>query len=259
MTLKITVDDLGCQACDDSPQPQLQANQNTRSDRPSTLAQKRHKSINTQRRATRNVSSETQANRLCVEEEKKIVDAEKKEPNQSKFAREISKKWRVEVKRITGKGIFNKKGAMEAAIKYTVPPKRMKLMQAHDPKLDERVLMCLKQVRGQNMHVSGDLIKKSAMTLAELMQISDFMASNGWLEKFKKHHGIALKTVHGEAGVVDHNPFLGGNNRYKMVQINTGEWVTEKKRGTISTTTNIAGSLGVVSEGPRPLCQATPG
>lgn len=140
---------------------------------------------------------------FTLKEKKEIIDAAKKEPNQSKLAREMSKKWGVEIKRTTVKGILSKKDAIEAAIKAGVPSKRMKLTQAHDPKLDEGVLMWLKQARGQNLPVSGDLIKEKAMKLAELMHIPDFMASDGWLDNFKKRNGITFKTVQGEAGAVD--------------------------------------------------------
>ena len=41
--------------------------------------------------------------------------------------------------------------------------------------------------RGQNLPVGGDLIKEKVLKLAELMQIPDFIASDGWLDDFKKH------------------------------------------------------------------------
>ncbi len=145
---------------------------------------------------------------FTLKEKKEIIDAAKKESNQSKLAKEISKKWGVEVKRTTVKGILSKKDAIEAAINAGVPSKRMKLTQAHDPKLDEGVLMWLKQARGQNLPVSGNLIKEKAMKLAELMHIPNFMASDGWLDNFKKRHGITFKTVQGEAGAVDSQSLL---------------------------------------------------
>jgi hypothetical protein len=39
--------------------------------------------------------------------------------------------------------------------------------------------------------------------LAELLNIEDFKASNGWLDKFKERHGIVFKTLQGEAAAVD--------------------------------------------------------
>ncbi|KAF2354416.1 HTH CenpB-type DNA-binding domain, partial [Trinorchestia longiramus] len=64
------------------------------------------------------------------------------------------------------------------------------------------------QARGQNLTVGRNLIKEKAMKLAELMHIPDFMASDGWLNNFKKRHGITLKTVQGEAGAVDSQSLL---------------------------------------------------
>ena len=46
------------------------------------------------------------------------------------------------------------------------------------------------------------------MKLTELMHIPDFMASDGWLDNFKKRHGITFKTVQDEAGAVDSQSFL---------------------------------------------------
>ena len=59
--------------------------------------------------------------------EKEIIDATKKEPSQSKLAREMSKKWGIKVKKTTVKGILNKKDAIEAAIKAGILSKRKKL------------------------------------------------------------------------------------------------------------------------------------
>ena len=137
----------------------------------------------------------SQANQLYVEEEKGA--------NQSRLSREMSKKWDIDVKRTTVKGILSKKDAIEAAIKAGIPSKRIKLKPAQHSKLDDEVLIWLKQARGQNLPVSGNLIKEKALKLAELMHIPDFIASDGWLDNFKKRHGITFKTVQGEAGVVN--------------------------------------------------------
>ena len=60
-----------------------------------------------------------------------IIDAARKEPNQCKLAKEMNKKWGVEVKRTTVKGILSKKDAIEAPIKAGVSSKSKKLTQAH--------------------------------------------------------------------------------------------------------------------------------
>ena len=61
---------------------------------------------------------------FTLKEKKEIIAAAKKEPNQSKLAREMSKKWCIEVKRTTVKGILSKKDAIEAAIRAVIPSKR---------------------------------------------------------------------------------------------------------------------------------------
>ena len=143
-----------------------------------------------------------------LKQKKEIIDAAKKEPNQSKLAREMSKKWGIEVNRTTVKGIISKKDAIEAVIKAGVPSKRMKLKPSHHSKLGDGVLMWLKQARGHNLPVGGDLIKEKALKLAELKHIPNFMASNDWLDNLKKRHGITFKTVQGEAGAVDSQSLL---------------------------------------------------
>ena len=65
-----------------------------------------------------------------LKKKKEIIDAAKKEPHQSKLAKDVSKKWAIEVKRATVKGIFSKKDAVEAAIKAGILSKRMKLKPA---------------------------------------------------------------------------------------------------------------------------------
>ncbi|KAF2343691.1 HTH CenpB-type DNA-binding domain [Trinorchestia longiramus] len=162
---------------------------------------------------------------FTLKKKEEIINTAKKEPNQCKLAREMSKKPGIKVKRTTMKGILSKKDAMEAVIKAGIPLKRMKLMQTHDPKLDEGLLMWLKQVRRQNLSVSGDLIKEKMMKLAELMHIPDFMASDGWLDNFKKRHNITFKAVQGEARAVDSQSLL--ERQQQVLQPLLGQFSTD--------------------------------
>ena len=76
-----------------------------------------------------------------MKEKKEIIDDAKKEPNQSKLAREMSKKWGIEVKGTTVKEILSKKDTIEAAIRAGIPSKRKKLKPAKYSELDEGVLI----------------------------------------------------------------------------------------------------------------------
>ena len=112
---------------------------------------------------------------LTVKEKKEIIDAAKRKPNQSKLAREISKKWGVEVK----KGILSKKDEIEAAIKSGVQSKPMKLMQTHDPKLDEGTC------KGTESTCQRRSDQGEGDETGQLMHIPDFMTSNGWLDNLR--------------------------------------------------------------------------
>ncbi|KII64087.1 Tigger transposable element-derived protein 6 [Thelohanellus kitauei] len=98
-------------------------------------------------------------------------------------------------------------------MKAGVTSKRMNLKQAQDLKLDEGVPMWLKQAMRQNQPVGIDLTKEKAVKLATLMQVPGFMASNGWLDNFKKPHGITFKTMQSEAGAVDSQSLLEWQQR----------------------------------------------
>ena len=56
--------------------------------------------------------------------------------------------------------------------------------------------------RNSNIPVSGSMLQEEATLIAEKLEISDFVASNGRLEKFKQKYIICNKTVAGEAGDV---------------------------------------------------------
>ena len=64
---------------------------------------------------------------FMLKEKKEIIDAAKKKLNQSKPAREMSKKWGIKVKRTTVKAIISKKNAIEATVKAGILSKHMKL------------------------------------------------------------------------------------------------------------------------------------
>ncbi|KAK3759236.1 hypothetical protein RRG08_054955 [Elysia crispata] len=51
---------------------------------------------------------------------------------------------------------------------------------------------------------SGGTIHCQAELIASELGLTDFTASVGWIERFKRRHGIALKTVSGESAAVDH-------------------------------------------------------
>ena len=52
--------------------------------------------------------------------------------------------------------------------------------------------------RAKGLPVNGPMLQQKAKDLATAAGITDFKASCGWLDRFKKHHNICCKAVSGE-------------------------------------------------------------
>lgn len=57
--------------------------------------------------------------------------------------------------------------------------------------------------RARLIPLSGPMIQQKALLLAKKNKISDFKASNGWLDRFKKAQCISYKSISGERGDVN--------------------------------------------------------
>ncbi|GBM33463.1 Tigger transposable element-derived protein 4 [Araneus ventricosus] len=62
-------------------------------------------------------------------------------------------------------------------------------------KIDEAVLEWVKMIRDEDIPVSRSLIKDKATEYAANLGISNFQASSGWIDKFKKRHGFQEKVI----------------------------------------------------------------
>ncbi|XP_069164229.1 tigger transposable element-derived protein 7 [Procambarus clarkii] len=65
--------------------------------------------------------------------------------------------------------------------------------------LDEAVYKWFNQERSVGMPLGGDAIKTAADKFAQKMNIPDFRASEGWLQRFKNRHNIKNRKVCGES------------------------------------------------------------
>jgi hypothetical protein len=57
--------------------------------------------------------------------------------------------------------------------------------------------------RSRNIPVSGPLLQAKALKVAAAIQFEDFKASSGWLNSFRKRHGINFRTLSGESASMD--------------------------------------------------------
>lgn len=68
--------------------------------------------------------------------------------------------------------------------------------------------------------VSSSALQEEVTLIAEKLDISDFVASNGWLKKFKPKYNICNKTVAGEAGDISKETMESWNEHAR--EITTG-------------------------------------
>lgn len=65
--------------------------------------------------------------------------------------------------------------------------------------VDEATLTWFKQQRAAGVLVRGTEVLNAAEKFAQLQGVKDFKASEGWLFRFKRRHGLSNRKAHGEA------------------------------------------------------------
>ena len=71
------------------------------------------------------------------------------------------------------------------------------------PKVEKAIIIWMKQMRANNVPLSGDVIREKARKFAEGLKITNFRGSEGWLQNLRKRHNLLFVTEHGESGSVD--------------------------------------------------------
>lgn len=75
--------------------------------------------------------------------------------------------------------------------------KRQKCVTVHD-NINELTWKWFQDASLRRIHLSGSLIKESALKFAEDLKTDIYKASNGWLDSFMKCHNVVFKTMSGE-------------------------------------------------------------
>ena len=71
------------------------------------------------------------------------------------------------------------------------------------PQIDTKVWEFHCEARSKNMPVNGGLLKSEALSITKSLNITDFTASNGWLDKFSARHQLRYSVLHGGSAGVD--------------------------------------------------------
>ena len=83
------------------------------------------------------------------------------------------------------------------------PTDRNKIRHGKFPLLDDQLYSWFKQMRANEIELTGDMILEQAKILAVSLDYIDFKGSQGFLEKFKSRYGIKFRKFYGQGRSVD--------------------------------------------------------
>lgn len=104
----------------------------------------------------------------------------------------------------TLKGILKKRDEILTAEREcgNQSSKRSRIQGGKFQKLESVLLEWFKETRASNIPVNIELLRQKAVHLSETLEIENFSASHGWVEKFKIRHGLGTRTLSGESASV---------------------------------------------------------
>jgi len=90
-------------------------------------------------------------------------------------------------------------------VQQNAPIKRTRLsrLAGKSSILDERMYNWFAAARSRNIPISGTILQEKAKQVADILELEQFKASNGWLESFRKRHNICFRTLSGEGALLD--------------------------------------------------------
>lgn len=83
--------------------------------------------------------------------------------------------------------------------------KRQKVKHGKYEELENILLEWFQQARSLNYPMNGGVITEKAMEIATRLNITKFSGSTGWLDRFRRRHGIVYRQISGKAESVSNN------------------------------------------------------
>ena len=155
-----------------------------------------------------------------------------------KIKKTLSLKQKYEISQLKGKTIFSVKSLQQQydcgktqiydifkaaeSIKNEflalerAPSSKRKEKQSEFSEINRRLIDWFRLARSKNIPISGSLLQEKAKTIAVNLNISEFHASNGWLESFRKKNGIKFGQICGEAASVCQETIENWKNRISI-------------------------------------------
>ena len=73
--------------------------------------------------------------------------------------------------------------------------------QGRFAQLEEALWIWFGNIRSQSLSISDDMLREKAKVFGESLGVIGLTYSSGWLQGFKKRHGIKVRVIHGEAAM----------------------------------------------------------
>lgn len=98
--------------------------------------------------------------------------------------------------------IRNRKSIEDSYESKDFTHERKRLRHAKHPEMENALISWIKEMRSQDVPLSGPIITAKAADFALRLNIEDFTASDGWFHRFRERHELVFRRVCGERGNV---------------------------------------------------------
>ena len=93
--------------------------------------------------------------------------------------------------------IKQKQKIFEAVEENNVSKKRKRVKRATYEELDNTTYKWLKSARDGNVPVGANVLKLKALEFPKKLDLGNFHASDGWMDRWKKRFNVSFKTISG--------------------------------------------------------------
>jgi transposase len=130
-------------------------------------------------------------------EKKKVLDHLSKGESCRKLAENFG------ILKSTVSNISSDKVAITEVWEKNFSAERKRIRKTPHDKLNDKVLEFVRCCRGNNIPVSGSLLREKAREIASQLEIENFFVSNGWLDRFCKRNNLHFNILCGESAAAD--------------------------------------------------------
>ena len=136
---------------------------------------------------------------MTLREKKKLVEAYDNLPRNLNTAEKARK---LNVKRTTLLTILKDRTSISERHASNDEPSRKRKREGAHADVDKALWKWFVQKRQQHVTLSGPMLKEKAQDFASQLSV-DFVASDGWLQRWRARHGVEHKRAHGERNGAD--------------------------------------------------------